>query len=214
MSLPTPHIAHLTEDDYEHVYEPAEDSFILLDALEADADDLRRSKPTICVEIGSGSGIASTFLSSLLEPNDSLIISTDINRYACEATIKTASANDTTLNPILCNLLDPLLPRLKGEIDVLLFNPPYVPTEIHELEDTQASRDIGGAWAGGEAGMVVTKMILDQLPHLLSPGGRFYLVAVAQNKPKFIAEELLRRGLRVERRAGRELLYVLRIVAT
>lgn len=65
MSLPTPYIGHLTEEDYEHVYEPAgerdqsrplligpEDSFILLDALEADAIPLRASQPSLCVEIG------------------------------------------------------------------------------------------------------------------------------------------------------------------
>jgi hypothetical protein len=65
MSLPTPYIGHLTEEDYEHVYEPAgergqrrpsligpEDSFILLDALEADTIPLRAARPSLCVEIG------------------------------------------------------------------------------------------------------------------------------------------------------------------
>jgi hypothetical protein len=50
--LPTPQIGHLTSDDYEHIYEPAEDSFIFLDALEEDADDLRQLQPDVCVEIG------------------------------------------------------------------------------------------------------------------------------------------------------------------
>ncbi|WWD22806.1 hypothetical protein CI109_107300 [Kwoniella shandongensis] len=216
MSLPTPQIAHLTEDDYEHVYEPAEDSFILLDALEADAEELRHAKPIICVEIGSGSGIASTFLSNLLGASSSLVISTDINHYACQATARTAQANDTTLNPVLCNLVDPLMPRLENKIDILLFNPPYVPTDLNEMENTQSLRDIGGAWAGGNEGMVVTNVVLEQLPRLLSPGGRLYLVAVAQNKPTVIADQLLARGLLVkvlQRRAGRERLHVMRVTA-
>ena len=29
-----------------------EDTFILLDALEEDADELRRSKPLVCLEVG------------------------------------------------------------------------------------------------------------------------------------------------------------------
>lgn len=85
---PTPQIGHLTETDYQHVYEPAgqpssrsrlclEDSFALLDALEGDLDQLRLSGP-LCVEIGcvwalesfahvrTGSGIVSSFLSSLM----------------------------------------------------------------------------------------------------------------------------------------------------
>ena len=36
------------------------------------------------------------------------------------------------LDPILCNLLDPLYRRLQGRIDLLVFNPPYVPTDDNE----------------------------------------------------------------------------------
>lgn len=50
--LPTPQIGHLTSEDYEHVYEPAEDSFIFLDALEEDAAELVQLRPDVCVEIG------------------------------------------------------------------------------------------------------------------------------------------------------------------
>lgn len=164
ISIPTPAIAHLTEDDYEHVYEPAEDSFILLDALEQDAHAIRSAKPALCVEIGSGSGIASTFMSSMLGPSNAHVISTDINKFAAEATLRTGDANDVPLNPVLCNLLDPLRQRLEGQIELFIFNPPYVETEEAELTATQAQRDIGGAWAGGEFGMAVTNLVLEHLP--------------------------------------------------
>ncbi|WWC66988.1 uncharacterized protein I206_100895 [Kwoniella pini CBS 10737] len=215
ISIPTPHIAHLTEEDYEHVYEPAEDSFILLDALEIDAQIIRDDKPIICLEIGSGSGIASTFLTQLIGPGSSLVLSTDINRYACKVTLRTAQANNITLNPISCHLLNPLTNRLKGKIDILLFNPPYVPTDSTELQDTQELRDIGGSWAGGNNGMIITDVILDQLPDLLSSNGKMYLVTIVQNKPLEIINKMQLKGLickeMIKRRAGRELLSVLRI---
>lgn len=51
--IPTPSIKHLTRLDFRHVYEPAEDTFILLDALEQDADTLRDNlSPKVIVEIG------------------------------------------------------------------------------------------------------------------------------------------------------------------
>lgn len=50
--------------------------------------------------------------------------------------------------------------RISGKVDVLVFNPPYVPTSE---EDTWAG-DIKFAWAGGGMGMQTTWKVLDSLP--------------------------------------------------
>lgn len=61
------------------------------------------------------------------------------------------------------NLAEPFLHRLNRNIDLLVFNPPYVPTDEAEVLDAQDNAGIAGAWAGGAAGMRVTDIVLDQL---------------------------------------------------
>lgn len=47
-----PNLDHLTIQDFRHIYEPSDDTFLLLDAIEADAALLTALAPRIAVEIG------------------------------------------------------------------------------------------------------------------------------------------------------------------
>ena len=53
--------------------------------------------------------------------------------------------------------------RLRHAVDILIFNPPYVPTYDDEADDAQQGASIQGAWAGGKDGMQVTNTLLDQV---------------------------------------------------
>ncbi|KAI9015992.1 putative methylase [Hyaloraphidium curvatum] len=209
--LPTPDTGHLRRSEFRDVYEPAEDTFLLLDALDGDADELLARGPTVCVELGCGSGCVSAFLARLLGPTTAVTYCVDINGAALRATRETALRNSVQLDIVRADLAAPFLKRLSGSVDVLLFNPPYVPTDSSEI----AGDGIAASWAGGTEGMEVTNRLLPHVQALLSPGGVFYLIAVAENKPDRILETMRRdHGLPgkvvIERSAGRERLSVLR----
>jgi release factor glutamine methyltransferase len=91
--IPTPDLSHLTRHDLEQVYDPAEDTFLLLDALEQDAEALRKEQPLICLEVGSGSGCVSAFLGKIFGPSSSLYLCTDINKHATRCTLATGKQN-------------------------------------------------------------------------------------------------------------------------
>jgi tRNA1(Val) A37 N6-methylase TrmN6 len=90
-----PSLDHLTMEDYECVYEPSDDTFLLCDALENDREEMTESRPQIVMEVGCGSGCVITFLSMLLKEQgiSALSIATDINPKAAAVTLRTAAAN-------------------------------------------------------------------------------------------------------------------------
>ncbi|XP_077411192.1 methyltransferase N6AMT1 isoform X2 [Vanacampus margaritifer] len=208
-SYPTPLYDHAARGDFSEVYDPSEDSFLLIDALEKDAQKLQQMRPCVCVEVGSGSGVVSAFLASLLGPS-AIYFCTDVNPAAALCTHKTASRNHVALEPIVTDLVESLLPRLGGQVDVLVFNPPYVVTPSCEVGST----GIEAAWAGGRRGREVTDRFLPLVSQLLSSQGLFYLVIIAENNPEEIIQILSGYGLQgkphLSTRAGNERLTVLR----
>ncbi|EKM83488.1 hypothetical protein AGABI1DRAFT_116996 [Agaricus bisporus var. burnettii JB137-S8] len=212
--IPTPDLTHLSTRDYDLIYEPSEDTFLLLDALESDAESLRFLKPLICLEIGSGSGCVSSFIAHILGPSV-LYLCTDINPHACRCSQGTGKQNEVLLDCVNTTFASALSARLCHRVDVILFNPPYVPTMPEEAQNAQQVGSLSGAWAGGQDGMRVTNIFLDQVENLLSDDGRFYLVVLKQNNIPEVRQRMLQRHrliseIVMQRRAGREHLFVLR----
>jgi release factor glutamine methyltransferase len=112
-----------------------------------------------------------------------------------------------------CDLATPLLDDCEGAIDVLVFNPPYVPTEDSEI----TGNGIEISWAGGTDGRIVVDRALPQISRLLrKPDGVCYMITVDDNRPAQMATILKEEhGLDmvplVRRRARNEYLSVQKI---
>ncbi|CAM4417186.1 methyltransferase N6AMT1 [Lepidochelys kempii] len=210
--IPTPRHQHVgPHGPFSEVYEPAEDTYLLLDALERDAAQIRDAGVEISLEVGSGSGVVSAFLASIVGPS-ALYICTDINPIAAFCTLETAVLNKVHIHPVITDLVTGLLPRLSGKVDLLLFNPPYVVTPSEEVQ----SHGIEAAWAGGKNGREIMDRLFPLVPNLLSTGGLFYLVTIKENNPDEILETMKKYGLRgtrvLSRQAGRETLTILKFI--
>ena len=220
--LPTPSTSHV---DFDRIYEPAEDSYLLLDTLSSAAEThflterfggtavTHTQAPAdftpLIVEVGTGSGVLLAFItanaSAIFGRRDVLAIGTDINGFACRATRQTVlrardDVNSERTNserhhqgfPVISDVVraDLTGPLRHGSVDVLIFNPPYVPTEDisplivdgnhtdykrgdSEADVLQSNTDLLSlSYAGGVDGMEVTNRLLEQLPTCFEPKTR------------------------------------------
>ncbi|XP_043286508.1 methyltransferase N6AMT1 [Venturia canescens] len=203
-------IVRLSEEELERVYEPAEDSYLLIDALELDLEKLKLSKPSLCLEIGSGSGIVSTALALAAAKSwPSYFVAIDLNPEACKITKRTGRENNIDLEVVRMDLASALSKR--HTFDLIIFNPPYVVTESREIEDVEM---ITRAWAGGKKGREVMDRLFANIPQLLTDHGLFYLLVLRENEPNEIItifEAFQMSGeIIVERKIRGEHLYVIR----
>lgn len=219
--MDTPSTSHITSAEFEDVYEPAEDSFLLLDALEKDMDQILASQPLICVELGSGSGIIISALSKLVQAR-SHCIAVDISPVACQVTERTAIANNVSVDVLNMSLLAAIKDH---SIDLLVFNPPYVPSRVDkdceerqlEQENVVSSSDnLIRTWAGGVNGREVIDQVVEEIDRVLAPNGTFYLLLLKENKPYEIIKDLKVRKFKaeifMERKIIGEHLVILKIV--
>lgn len=189
---------------YPEVYEPSEDTFLLLDALETDAPFLLNLKPKIAVEVGSGSGVVITGLAFLLKES-CVYFSTDINLQACHASRDTADLNSVSLE---CINMDLLLGFKNNMFDIILFNPPYVVTDSAEISGSGLSR----AWAGGTNGREIINKLLCNISEMLTVKGVCYVVLLKENNPQEVINIMKNfkfdSQLVLQRKIPGELLYI------
>ena len=146
--LPTPSTSHV---DFDRVYEPAEDSYLLLDTLSSPSESAflsgrfpQSTAPPLVLEVGVGSGVVLAFVAanagSIFGRHDVLTLGTDINSFACQAASQTVSTaiqekenkheRSLFLDVVNGDLATSIRPH---SIDVFIFNPPYVPAELPDF---------------------------------------------------------------------------------
>ena len=198
---------------------PSQDSYLLVDTLVAEWDArLVHDPPRCALEVGSGTGYVITSAAILMRDagvQDFQCHATDCNPDAVACTVATATKHgvDANLTVTQCDLLGPLAETLRGTVDLMLFNPPYVLTPSEEV----GSNSIAAAWAGGKDGREVLDRLLPHVSSMLSRGGTFLLLLLHDNKPHDVAAILSSYGLVVDAivataSADEERLHVLRAV--
>lgn len=131
-----------------------------------------------------------------------------------KATQSTAMRNLVSVDLVMTSMCQGT--RLHGKVDVLVFNPPYVPTEeIIHPSPLASDNIIDAAFAGGPDGRYWIDLFFPQVHLLLSNVGTFWLVAIENNRPAelmIVAQERwgLKSKIVKQRKTGSEMLYILK----
>lgn len=190
-----PDLSYIKKTDYLDVYEPAEDTFLLIDTLIDDFDNIKTRNPSLILEVGSGNGsisktVAELFLTTNQRP---LFFAIDISKPAINITKKAfESINDKN---VVFDLVqsDLFFNFRKGFLfDICIFNPPYVVTSSDEVDMSSIAR----TWAGGLEGREVIDRFIDTVGNVMSEDGVLYLLCIKENKPSDICNRLLLKGFK------------------
>lgn len=155
---------------------PRPETEILVDvALEALDERVAGSDEDapLALEIGTGTGCIA--LSLAFEHKGARVIATDLSPVA----VKLATRNRDALNlagvvdVVECDLAGGVPGALFGRFDLLVSNPPYIPSDIlaHDVPAEVKDHEPELALDGGEDGLDVFRRILELAPRALAPGG-------------------------------------------
>ncbi len=140
------------------IYEPAEDSWLLAKFVKM----LVQGK---VLDMGTGSGVQA--LAALENTKD--VLAVDVNPEAV-ALVKEKSVNA---------IQSDLFAKVDGQFDWIVFNPPYLPADEREPEDSRL------ATTGGEKGDEVLRRFLHEAKgYLKSDGKILVLVSSLTGKPE------------------------------
>ncbi|AFM98429.1 putative HemK-like methylase [Encephalitozoon hellem ATCC 50504] len=141
-------------------YDPGEDTYTLMDVIEKEELEMR-----VVLDLGTSTGV----LTDLLKRRNT-VVSTDLNIKALQ--------NHSGGNLVRADLLDSINQQ---SLDVIVFNPPYVPDTDDPI--------IGGGYLG--------RRIIDRFVSLVSVRV-VYLLVIEANRPKEVILLLNGRGYRTK----------------
>ena len=147
------------------IYSPSDDSFLMLDALSKIP-----VKGKEVLDIGTGSGILALFCAL----HGAQVTATDIDEKTLDQVQRSARSLGVTLRVSLSDLFE----NIPAQFDLIMFNPPYLPSTT--TEDMTID--------GGKQGKALAERFLEDLgAHLKKDGSALLLLSNASN-PDSLAE--------------------------
>lgn len=159
---------------HHEVYDPAEDSFQLIESIRVNKNDE-------VFEIGTGCGLIALECLRL----GANVVCSDVNPYSIDLVKENYYENESLLKGSIDVRLGDLFSVLKNneKFDVIIFNPPYLPIEKEDIINKDDWIDI--ATNGGVDGLeLIERFIVDVNKYLKENGKAFFVFSSLSDHDK------------------------------
>ncbi|MDI6901195.1 MAG: peptide chain release factor N(5)-glutamine methyltransferase [Anaerosomatales bacterium] len=158
------------------VFIPRPETEVLVDEALAAVDALAEKGAPLVVDLCTGSGCVA--VSIAYERERACVHATDVSAAAVEAARRNAlhAGVDNRVQVVHGDLFEPLPRDRAGHVDVIVSNPPYIPSaDLPDLPAEVLGFEPGAALDGGPDGLSVARRIWDEATRWLRPGGTLAL---------------------------------------
>ena len=135
--------------------------------VEQSVKHLCGNKPDNILDMCSGSGCIAISLAFIFP--QAQITGADISKEALEVARK--NADNMNLGPQVQFVKSDLFENIKGGFDLIISNPPYIPTDVIKTLSPEVQSEPHIALDGGKDGLKIIKKIIDAAPAFLKEGG-------------------------------------------
>jgi len=154
---------------------------------------LARTPPGgVVVEPCTGTGAVACAIAA--ERPDATVVAADVSADAVALARENAARAGVTLRVVQGDLLDPVPRELRGSVDVLVTNPPYVAEAEMAAVEPEVKADPRTALVAGPTGYEVTDRLLALAPAWLRQGG-WLLMETAESRAAETADRARTQGL-------------------
>ncbi len=156
-------------EECDSVYQPDDDTFLLLDCLHVVGGERM-------LEVGCGSGILSIHCARA----GAVVTAVDLSPQAVECTRRNAMRNGVEIGVFQSDLFS----MVNSVFDLIVFNPPYLPVK--------EGGELARAWSGGQGGVEVVSRFLDDVLPYMAVDGRVTLLLSTKMDQEVLSAHLNR----------------------
>ncbi len=193
--------------DFENVYAPSDDTYLIIDYFKKHIDydnfdgiNIKEIKRVL--DIGTGSGIIAIFFQIIKKHNPNFnpeIFASDISEEAIKCAKSNEKANnfENKIKFIQSDLFKSFPDYLKHSFDVMIFNPPYLPSSPL-IDKSSNKKKIDYSWDGGKRGFEIFIKFLDDVKKFLKKKSFIYYISSSRTNLEQLNNYILKRNFKNE----------------